>query len=61
MRCVLSVLGQCVIYAAGRGLVERFQPDFYDNPTLIDELSQHVASFSWAGLMATARQLKEKT
>ncbi len=61
MRCLFSVLGQCVIYAAGRGLVERFQPAFYDDPALIDELSQHVANFSWAGLMATARQLKEKT
>lgn len=61
MRCLFSVLGQCVIYVAGRGLVERFQPGFYDDPALIDELSRHVATFSWAGLMATARQLGEKT
>lgn len=54
-RAMLSVIAQCVFYQHGRPVLERVFPAHVTDPDL-DELADHIAEFSYAGL----RALREK-
>ena len=52
MRCQISIIGQCFHYAMARPIVNRlFVMDFSDDST-IDELADHIARFSLAGILS---------
>lgn len=55
-RTALSVMGQIVVYVGLRPLVELFRPGFYERVDGLEELINHVTTFSWAGIQALARQ-----
>lgn len=51
-RCAMSILGQCLFYLFARGAVERLQPDFIADATAREQLANHIAAFSAAGVRA---------
>jgi TetR/AcrR family transcriptional regulator, regulator of cefoperazone and chloramphenicol sensitivity len=55
-RAGLSVVAQGMVYVAMRPLVAKLRPGFYERPEGLEELAQHVAAFSWAGLKALAAE-----
>lgn len=50
MRCQISVIGQCFHYAMARPIVIRLVPMDFSDPTMIDELTDHITRFSLAGI-----------
>ena len=50
MRCQISVIGQCFHYAMARPIVTRLVPMDFSDPTMIDELTDHITRFSLAGI-----------
>lgn len=55
-RAAIGIVGQIIVYAALQPLVAKFRPTFYGNAAKLEELAQHIADFSWAGLQALAAQ-----
>lgn len=55
-RTAIGIVGQVIVYAALQPLIAKFRPTFYGNADKLEELAQHVADFSWAGLQALAAQ-----
>ncbi len=56
-RVMLSVMGQIVIYVAMPPMVTRLRPGFDHGPAALEQLIDHVSTFSWAGIQAlTARE-----
>ena len=54
-RAGLSIVGQSMVYVAMRPLVSLLRPDFYQREGAVEELAEHIAVFSWAGLQALAQ------
>jgi AcrR family transcriptional regulator len=50
MSCQISVIGQCFHYAMARPIVTRLAPMAFSDPTVIDELTDHITRFSLAGI-----------
>lgn len=50
MRCQISVIGQCFHYAMARPIVTRLVSMEFSDPTIIDELTDHITRFSLAGI-----------
>mgnify|MGYP001813173799 FL=1 len=50
MRCQISVIGQCFHYAMARPIVTRLVPMDFSDPSMIDELTDHITRFSLAGI-----------
>lgn len=50
MRCQISVIGQCFHYAMARPIVTRLVAVDFSDPTIIDELTDHITRFSLAGI-----------
>lgn len=48
--CAMSILGQCVYYAAGRNIIVRIAPGNLPEEGQIDEIVAHVHRFSLGGL-----------
>ncbi|UCE30283.1 MAG: CerR family C-terminal domain-containing protein [Burkholderiales bacterium] len=57
----LSVVGQVMVYAALRPIVERLRPGFYQRGDGLDQLVEHVSRFSWAGIEAVASERARRT
>lgn len=55
-RTALSVMGQIVVYVGLRPLVELFRPGFYERSDGLQELINHITTFSWAGIQALVRE-----
>lgn len=51
-RCLISVIGQCVVYLTGAPMIRRIAPAALETTDLSAEVAKHVTAFSWAGLMA---------
>lgn len=51
-RCLISILGQCVVFMPGRPMIERMAPGILQGESVNRRIARHVARFSWAGLMA---------
>ncbi|OZG74200.1 hypothetical protein BTA51_04060 [Hahella sp. CCB-MM4] len=52
-QAVLSVFGQCIVYLFARPLISRLLPqDVYSSEQSIDQIADHIATFSLAGLQA---------
>lgn len=52
VRCQLSVIAQCFHYALARPIITRLVSEDFYNPTIIDELTDHITRFSLAGIAA---------
>lgn len=52
LRTALSILGQCVIYALARPVIQRVDADFMRREHWLQELEDHIVRFSWAGIQA---------
>jgi AcrR family transcriptional regulator len=49
-RCILSIVGQCLMYKHSRSIIERLCPGVIATPTEIDRTAEHIAKFSLAAL-----------
>jgi AcrR family transcriptional regulator len=49
-RCVLSILGQCLVYRHSRSVIERLCPEVIAGTASIEQAAAHVARFCLAGL-----------
>ena len=56
LRAALSIVGQCLVYGVASPIITRLQADFDLRGAALDQLAQHIATFSWAGLQALAAQ-----
>lgn len=54
-RCLISILGQCVVFMPGRPMIERVAPEVLSGGDVHGRIASHVAQFSWAGLEAVRR------
>lgn len=59
-RAALSVMGQVVIYVGFRPLIELFRPGFYERDSALNDLIDHITTFSWAGIQALVNQEKNQ-
>lgn len=55
-RCLLSVLGQCLLYKHSRSIVERLHPELIADETAIKETAAHIARFSLLALSQYSQQ-----
>jgi TetR/AcrR family transcriptional regulator, regulator of cefoperazone and chloramphenicol sensitivity len=55
-KCGISVVSQIVVYHHCRPLINRLFPDMQFNESAIEELAEHITSFSLAALQAIARK-----
>lgn len=49
-RCAFSIVGQCLFYPHCRPVIQRLQPELRYTPREIEQLAEHIASFSLAAL-----------
>ncbi|POZ53323.1 CerR family C-terminal domain-containing protein [Methylovulum psychrotolerans] len=49
-RCVMSILGQCLMFKHSRSIIDRLFPEAIAGPAAIQASSQHIAAFSLAAL-----------
>lgn len=54
--CTQSIMGQIIVYAHGREVLKRLWPDFQFTPEALDEIADHIAFFSCAGMLSVARR-----
>jgi hypothetical protein len=54
--CAQSVMGQIIVYAHGREVLKRLWPDLQFTPETLDEIADHIAAFSCAGLKSLGRR-----
>lgn len=54
LRAALSIVGQSMIYVAAQPIISKLQPQFDASGAALEQLAQHIATFSWAGLQALA-------
>jgi hypothetical protein len=59
MRCQISVIGQCFHYAMARPIVSRLTAMDFSDTSLIDDLADHIARFSLAGIEAARRSISD--
>lgn len=55
-RCTASVIGQCMIWLAGRPVLERLGRAVPRTPEELDALAAHIAQFSLGGIRALAAE-----
>lgn len=49
-RCVLSIIGQCLVYRHSRSVIDRLCPEVIADRCAIEQTAAHVAQFCLAGL-----------
>lgn len=57
-RCLLSIIGQCLVYRHSRSVIERLCPEVIDSPESIDRTAAHVVRFCRAGLKHLANGIR---
>lgn len=60
-RCLVSIMGQCVIQVVGRPLIERIAPELLAGDDRVERTARHVAEFSWQALRAIRRSAERKS
>ncbi|MEQ1559845.1 MAG: CerR family C-terminal domain-containing protein [Methyloglobulus sp.] len=55
-RCLLSILGQCLLFKHSRSIVECLHPELIANGLAIEETAAHIAQFSLFALNQYAQQ-----
>ncbi len=54
--CTQSVMGQILVYAHGREVIQRLWPELRFTPETLDAIADHIAAFSYAALRSFARR-----
>jgi TetR/AcrR family transcriptional regulator, regulator of cefoperazone and chloramphenicol sensitivity len=54
-RCMLSILGQCLLFKHSRSVVDNLYPELIADEAAIQQCVQHITQFSLAALAAFAR------
>jgi hypothetical protein len=54
-RCTASIIGQCLFYHHARPVIKRLNLEQAYTPEAIEQLVDHIAQFSLAGLRQSAR------
>jgi AcrR family transcriptional regulator len=49
-RCVLSILGQCLMFKHSRSIIDRLYPELIADEAAIQQCAQHITQFSLAAL-----------
>ena len=49
-RCILSIVGQCLMYKHSRSVIDRICPEVIASPVEIQRTAEHIAQFSLAAL-----------
>jgi TetR/AcrR family transcriptional regulator, regulator of cefoperazone and chloramphenicol sensitivity len=57
-RCLLSILGQCLMFKHSRSIVDRLHPEMIANEQAIKDTAGHIAKFSLFALAQFAQQAK---
>lgn len=52
LRTALSILGQCVIYALARPVIDRLDTNLMAATDWLEKTEEHIVTFSWAGINA---------
>jgi AcrR family transcriptional regulator len=60
LRCLLSVQSQTIMYARPNAVAERLGFNFKPTASQIDEVAEHIAAFSIAGVHAVARAARAR-
>jgi AcrR family transcriptional regulator len=55
-RCMLSILGQCLMFKHSRSIIDRLYPEVCSDSLAIHDSAIHIAQFSLAALNVIARQ-----
>ena len=55
-RCLLSIIGQCLMFKHSRSIVDRLYPEFIADEAAIQASAEHIAQFSLAALTRLAQQ-----
>jgi AcrR family transcriptional regulator len=58
-RCVLSIVGQCLVYRHSRSIIERMCPEIIADAEEIKRTAEHIARFSLAALKQLAEDRKQ--
>jgi len=54
-RCVLGILGQCLMFKHSRSVIDRLYPQVLGGPEAIEANARHIAQFSLIGLQKLAQ------
>jgi TetR/AcrR family transcriptional regulator, regulator of cefoperazone and chloramphenicol sensitivity len=57
-RCLLSILGQCLVFKHSRSIVERLHPELIADESAIKATAEHIAKFSLMALNQYAGESK---
>lgn len=60
-RCLLSILGQCLMFKHSRSIIDRLCPELIANESAIQACAEHIAQFSLAALTRLAQQKEGPT
>ncbi len=55
-RCMLSILGQCLLFKHSRSVVDRLHPEVIADEAAIQATAEHIAQFSLAALAQFAKE-----
>jgi TetR/AcrR family transcriptional regulator, regulator of cefoperazone and chloramphenicol sensitivity len=55
-RCLLSIIGQCLMFKHSRSIIDRLCPELIANEPAIQASAEHIAQFSFAALSSFAQQ-----
>jgi TetR/AcrR family transcriptional regulator, regulator of cefoperazone and chloramphenicol sensitivity len=58
-RCLLSILGQCLMFKHSRSIVDRLHPDMIASEQAIKDTASHIARFSLLALAQIAQEARE--
>jgi len=56
-RCILSIIGQCLMYKHSRSVIDRLCPEVVASPEAIERTALHIARFSLAAIKNLAEPL----
>jgi AcrR family transcriptional regulator len=55
-RCVLSILGQCLMFKHSRSVIDRVCPEIIADPVEIQACAAHIAAFSYEAILKLTEQ-----
>lgn len=60
-RCILGILGQCLMFKHSRSIIDRICPEVIAGPEQIERTAEHIARFSLAAFSRMAAQKQGET
>ncbi len=55
-RCMLSILGQCLVFKHSRSIIDRLYPELIENDVAIQQCVEHITQFSLAAITQFAQR-----